>query len=81
MDTINSNDDTINNNGYDILTKVALEFEQQNKTIEYSLDPFERLKQLQEVEQRSRIIRATQAYKSLQVYIAYSYKNCKLKTT
>ena len=70
-----------NNNPIDLLTKVALDFEQQNKTIEYSLDPFERLKQLQEVEQRSRVIRATQAYRSLKVYIADSDKNWKLKAT
>ena len=79
MDNItNATDD---NNPIDLLTKVVLDFEQQNKTIEYSLDPFERLKQLQEVEQRSRVIRATQAYRSLKVYIADSDKNWKLKST
>jgi len=79
MDNItNATDD---NNPIDLLTKVVLDFEQQNKTIEYSLDPFERLKQLQEVEQRSRVIRATQAYRSLKVYIADSDKNWKLKAT
>ena len=84
MDNItidNNSSSSSNSNPIDLLTKVALDFEQQNKTIEYSLDPFERLKQLQEVEQRSRIIRATQAYKSLQVYIADSDKNWKLKAT
>jgi len=81
MDNITNTIDDSNNNPIDLLTKVALDFEQQNKTIEYSLDPFERLKQLQEVEQRSRVIRATQAYKSLKVYIADSDKNWKLKAT